>query len=369
MKSCKTLAVGLIVIGACAAEEVPPAAQATSGQEAVPVAPVVVEPEPAAAAVPAPAPAPVVLTAEQLLAAFDACDAAWLARDEEQLRGCYADSVELDMVDSGMAVVKGAAAAVDAAKPYWAAFEDLSGALALTLLDDHSLVVLRRARGTHTGELMGIAPTNKSTDMVLGAVVELTPDGKVKAMRDYGDMATLMGQLGQSKAPHRKAKAATEIERVTALSASDSAQANEQLARDAVEAWNAGDYKKLGGFLAKDWLLADQLLPADLKGDKALAMLKSWRKGFPDAQIVASDAYTAGDYVAFEQTFSGTNTGTLPQLGVKKATGQSAELRFLQIFKIADGKIAEIWQVGNGMALAQQLGLLPTAGASGAEAK
>jgi predicted ester cyclase len=367
MRISKILAGGLVVLGGCASEQAPPAAEATAGQEVAAAEPVSVEPAPVPAAVVAPAPEP--LTAEQLLAAVDACDAAWMAHDEAQLRDCYAEGAVFEQVDSGQPVVKGGDAAIAMAKPYWSAFSDMTGPTTLTLLDDHSLVLLRRARGTHTGELMGVAATNKSVDMVLGAVAELTPDGKLKAIREYGDMGTMLGQLGQSKAPHRKAQpTAAAAARVTALTPSATAQANEQLARDATEAWNAGDYKTLGGFLAKDWLLSDQTLPADLKGAKALAMLKTWRTGFPDAKLVASDSYTAGDYVAFEQNFSGTNTGVLPPFGVKKATGKPVEVRLLQIFKIADGKISEIWLVGNGVAIAGQLGLLPAPAAPAAAA-
>jgi len=365
MRTCKLLAVGLVVLGACATEEPPPAAEATAGEELL-REPAAVAPPPAPAAVVAPAPAP--LTSEQLLAAFDACDAAWIAHDEEQLRGCYAEGADIEMVESGMPAVKGGEAAIGVAKGWWAAFSDMTGPITLSLLDDHTLVLLRRASGTHTGTLMGIPATNKATNQILGGVVELTPDGKIKAMREYGDMGTMMGQLGVSKAPHRKALPLADVTRISATGPSVTGPANEQLARDAVAAWNAGDYKKLGEYLAKDWLLSDQLLPADLKGAKALANLKSWRTGFPDAQIVASDSYTAGDYVAFEQTFSGTNTGAAAPLGVKKATGKPVAIRFLQIFKITDGKVSEIWNISNGMAIAGQLGLLPAPAAPAAAA-
>jgi steroid delta-isomerase-like uncharacterized protein len=50
-------------------------------------------------------------------------------------------------------------------------------------------------RGTHEGELMGIAPTGKSITIPVCNVLEMR-DGKIHREREYMDMATMMVQLG-----------------------------------------------------------------------------------------------------------------------------------------------------------------------------
>ena len=50
-------------------------------------------------------------------------------------------------------------------------------------------------RGTHRGDLMGIAPTGKSVTIPVCVVLEIR-DGKIYREREYMDMATMMAQLG-----------------------------------------------------------------------------------------------------------------------------------------------------------------------------
>ena len=55
-------------------------------------------------------------------------------------------------------------------------------------------------RGTHRGDLMGIAPTGKSVELLICNVMELR-DGKIYREREYMDMLSLMTQLGVIQAP------------------------------------------------------------------------------------------------------------------------------------------------------------------------
>ena len=56
------------------------------------------------------------------------------------------------------------------------------------------------ARGTHEGDLMGIAPTGRSMTMPVCIVIEVR-DGKIYAEREYMDMLHMMQQLGVVPAP------------------------------------------------------------------------------------------------------------------------------------------------------------------------
>ena len=55
-------------------------------------------------------------------------------------------------------------------------------------------------RGTHTGDLMGIAPTGRQVSIPVCEVYELR-DGKIYAERQYMDMLVMMQQLGVAPAP------------------------------------------------------------------------------------------------------------------------------------------------------------------------
>ncbi len=56
------------------------------------------------------------------------------------------------------------------------------------------------ARGTHDGDLMGIAPTGRRMDLPACTVLEIR-DGKIHAEREYMDMLHMMQQLGVVPAP------------------------------------------------------------------------------------------------------------------------------------------------------------------------
>ncbi len=55
-------------------------------------------------------------------------------------------------------------------------------------------------RGTHRGDLMGIAPTGKTIAIPVCDVMEIR-DGKIYREREYIDFMTLMVQLGVAPAP------------------------------------------------------------------------------------------------------------------------------------------------------------------------
>jgi steroid delta-isomerase-like uncharacterized protein len=56
------------------------------------------------------------------------------------------------------------------------------------------------SRGTHQGELLGVAATGKPVELLLCNVIELR-DGKVYREREYMDMLTVMTEIGVVKAP------------------------------------------------------------------------------------------------------------------------------------------------------------------------
>ena len=61
--------------------------------------------------------------------------------------------------------------------------------------DGDTVVVEFIGKGTHNGDLMGVAPTGRSVNLAVCDVIEFR-DGKIYAEREYMDVMTMMVQLG-----------------------------------------------------------------------------------------------------------------------------------------------------------------------------
>ena len=81
----------------------------------------------------------------------------------------------------------------------------------------------------------------------------------------------------------------------------------------------------------------------------------TWRDGRVTYEMMVAE----GDMVAAYATFTGTNKGPL---GEFSATGRPVEAKFLAMFRIEEGKIAEIWVEWDNVATLTQLGLFPPSG-------
>jgi steroid delta-isomerase-like uncharacterized protein len=69
----------------------------------------------------------------------------------------------------------------------------------ITVTGDTAIVEFT-GRGTHTGDLMGIAPTGRQISIPVCDILEIR-DGKIMAEREYMDMMHVMQQLGVAPAP------------------------------------------------------------------------------------------------------------------------------------------------------------------------
>jgi steroid delta-isomerase-like uncharacterized protein len=105
-----------------------------------------------------------------------------------------------------------------------------------------------------------------------------------------------------------------------------------------------------------DAMESDQMAPADVKGKQEVEQgLQMIWGAFPDLAIDVPILWAAGDHVVAEGTFTGTHAGPLGKL---PKTGKNVTLRFAEVLKVKDGKIAETWRFWNGAAMARQLGLM-----------
>lgn len=77
---------------------------------------------------------------------------------------------------------------------------------------------------------------------------------------------------------------------------------------------------------------------------------------FPDRRIVHHETIAEGDRVLIRWSMSGTHKGEL--MGIA-GTGKQMTVTGFDYFRIAGGKIAEMWQEADRLGMMQQLGVIP----------
>ena len=128
-------------------------------------------------------------------------------------------------------------------------------------------------------------------------------------------------------------------------------------ARPSSDAAPDGD-KPCGGHLAKDHATPGGLPPAP--GPDAIAGFRHFFGGmlhaFPDLTVDIQDMITEGDRVVTRKVMRGTHRG---DLWGAPPTGKEVQLEVIDIFRVADGKLAEHWTQLDVLAVARQLGIRP----------
>lgn len=318
---------------------------------------------PAEPTAPAPAPEPVKLSTADLVKAYQACWAGWVAKDEAKVKSCWGASGTDQMADAGPAATGGEQVAA-ASKEWWAAHADLAGGSILVLAKGNNVVDVSWLGGTQSGPLMGMPASNKKWGGVAGGVAVLNDDGTVKSSMTYANPITMLVQLGfVKKMPARPVFDKGPAEPTVVIATGSETEAtNEAALKAGVEVWNKKDAKAFEAMLADDVVWVEQTLPKDIKGKKAvMAFHKDVWKAFPDASFAPSSVWAAGDYVVAEATFTATNKGPSKALGIKKKTDKQVTTKHLHIAKITGGKISEFWVFSNGHSMATQLGLVASA--------
>jgi len=82
----------------------------------------------------------------------------------------------------------------------------------------------------------------------------------------------------------------------------------------------------------------------------------------PDARWILEHMLAEGDWVAVRWTMRGTHMGEFvhPAWGSAPASGKPVALTYLDHYRIAEGQIAETWEVRDGLSLREQFGIVTT---------
>jgi steroid delta-isomerase-like uncharacterized protein len=133
------------------------------------------------------------------------------------------------------------------------------------------------------------------------------------------------------------------------------AEANKRLVvRFYEELWNRGNYDAADDLVAADYVRHDQRpgdAPPGPAGQKAVA--QRFRAAFPDVRLEVDELIAEGDLVVARWTMVGTHSGPW---GDVPPTGRSVRFVGVNFFRVADGKIAEIWNLRDDLGLREQVG-------------
>lgn len=311
--------------------------------------------------------APRPVTQDEIAKRFDDCWRQWERSAWDAFQGCYASDVIYDGPGNGQPALTGGAAIVGLMKSHRAAFTDEQAHAQLVVIQGRKLVAIVLLTGNHTGPMQtpaGELPaTGKSFGYYLAQVLAFDDAGKVARERNYLDNATVFHQL----APDKDRSSRSAVDRLaapprTVLARGDAAErANLGVAGRFADAFNRHDDKALAGVLADDVVWSDLARPRDMTRNELMRHLGQLWTGFSDLRIASAESIAAGDYVATEAVFEGTNDGDLPVMHVKK-THKPIRLPFLLVQQVAGGKIKAVWLLYQSMSLAAQLGLAAPAG-------
>ena len=130
-----------------------------------------------------------------------------------------------------------------------------------------------------------------------------------------------------------------------------------QVRRYVEKVWNEHRLDLFADFVAKDVVHhgSPEILGRDHMKQTATMILNA----FPDFHQTIDDEIAEGDKVVLRWTSKGTHQGDF--LGMP-ATGKRAVWSGMSVFRVAGGRIVDLWVESDNMSMMQQLGAIPMPG-------
>lgn len=130
------------------------------------------------------------------------------------------------------------------------------------------------------------------------------------------------------------------------------------VARENVEAFNAGDWERFRATLAAGCVYDEPATQRHLEGQEAiLEANRGWKEAFPDAHGRVERAIGGDGTVTLEITWEGTHTGPLhtPE-GDIAPSSRHVVVKAAEVFEVDGDKIREAHHYFDMMGLLQQIG-------------
>lgn len=139
---------------------------------------------------------------------------------------------------------------------------------------------------------------------------------------------------------------------------------NVQVVTSMIEAVNARELDALEEFFSADVVRHSAATPGVRVSnfEEFMAFLRADLAACPDAQQEVEIIFGAGDKVAVQAFYTGTQTGAM---GPFPPSGKTMELPFMAILRLEERKIAEMWVEWDNMSALSQLGHFPMPGPEG----
>ena len=132
---------------------------------------------------------------------------------------------------------------------------------------------------------------------------------------------------------------------------------NKALVQGAIEEMNKANWAIVKELLAPDFIWHSLNDPNPLTRDELVQAVRMFYAIFPDGRYTIEDIIAEGDKVVTRLIFRGTHKGEFEGL---PATGKEMARTSIVIFRIADGKIAEVWEEYDALGFMRQLGAIPS---------
>ena len=137
---------------------------------------------------------------------------------------------------------------------------------------------------------------------------------------------------------------------------------NKATIRDVItRAWNGQDFDAMDAVYAPDYLHHDPALPPEAQRglDNYKQGVRMFYTAFPDLRGEIEELIGEGDKVVVRLRWRGTQQGEL--MGIPPS-GKRVDFGMIEIYRFAEGKIAEGWANFDTLGMLQQLGVVPTQG-------
>ena len=140
-----------------------------------------------------------------------------------------------------------------------------------------------------------------------------------------------------------------------------STEKNKQIIRRLFEeGMNQRNFSLIDEFVADSYVNHD--MPGNEKGPGAFRnIIEGFVSGFPDMRIHVAEIIGDGDLVATRGEWTGTHSGNF--MGIP-ATGKNISVKYMDMWRLENGKAAENWVQMDMPAMMQQLGVMPAPAAS-----
>jgi steroid delta-isomerase-like uncharacterized protein len=128
------------------------------------------------------------------------------------------------------------------------------------------------------------------------------------------------------------------------------------------EVWGKGNVTVAKEVFAEDYVRHDLRPSTALPGSGGQSKIaEDFRAAFPDLRIEVDLLIAENDLVAARWTMEGTNLGSWSG---KEPTGKHARFSGVNLFRLSNGKVVEIWNHRDDLGLMQQIGMAIYAGAA-----